>query len=362
MSKKEYVIYGLVTVILAVVLLISPDYFVSSRRPVTQQRTEQPSEGYQGIISLWHIVEFKPYRGSLGSWVSDIAKQFEKEHRGVYIEVESITLEECSERIGRGERADVYSFPIGWAYPEDIMEIDIGDLPEFKGNLGECGKYDGKSFAYPYAASGYVLTVNQRLMQEQQISDGEALREGILNGEITSAGNAVAFAIYGGSGNLMNEEDFLNEKAMVLFDDGRAAGDMGRKVQQGKGFPYITYEFSNYSDLVQCMGVDDTTAAEKIPCICEFIRLVYAEESQAGLNKLGLVGAIEMNTSFRAETETEEQLFAELENIAAPNAFMFKSYRDQLKLSAGAAAAGDADAKKDFDLRMIELVRGADIK
>lgn len=362
MSKKKFVLCGFLTALLAVFPVFLPEFFILSRNPVTQQRTEQPSQGYQGIISLWHIVEFKPYRGSLGNWVSDIAKQFEKEHRGVYFEVESITVEECDERIKRGERADVYSFPIGWAYPEDLAAVDVGELPKLKGNLAECGKYSGRSFAYPYTASGYVLIVNQRLMQEQELGDTETLRERIIGGETASAGNAVAFAVYGGSGSLLSEDDFLQEKAAVLFGDARAAGDMERKVQQGKGFPCITYRFSNYSDLVQCIGVDDTTEAVKIPCICELIRLIYTENNQTGLNELGLAGAIQMSTSSGAETETEELLFAQLESIAAPNAFMFKSYREQLCISAEEAAGGNTAAKKDFDLRLIELVRGADIK
>lgn len=362
MSKKDYVIYGLVTLLLAAFLSISPEYFQSSRTPVTQQYQEAEAEGYQGIISFWHVVEFKPYRGSLGSWVSDVAKKYEKQHSGVFFEVESITLEECEARIARGERADVYSFPIGWAYPEDLRTVDIGELPALKGNLQQCGMYDGKLYAYPYAASGYLLTANQRLMQELDISDGEMLKEGILQGKIPVAGNAVALAVYGGQGGLLTEEDYLKEKAVVLFGDARAAGDMGRKVQQGKGFPYMTYSFSNYSDLVQCIGVDDTTEDEKLPCIAEFIRLVYAEENQHKLNDLGLACAIETAEKAKAESDGEELLFEQLENIAAPNAFLFKTYRDQLQLSAEAAAAGDSGGKKDFDLRIIELVKGADIK
>ena len=94
MNRKQIVVSLIMTIIMAAFMILSPKYFMSSRTRLTLQRDEQNTEQYQGIIEVWHIVGFKPYRGSLGSWVSNTAKQLEKRHSGVYLEVDSITMEE----------------------------------------------------------------------------------------------------------------------------------------------------------------------------------------------------------------------------------------------------------------------------
>ena len=43
---------------------------------------QQSTESYQGIISLWHIVGFKSYQGSMGAWLEKAAAALEKKHKG----------------------------------------------------------------------------------------------------------------------------------------------------------------------------------------------------------------------------------------------------------------------------------------
>ena len=112
MNRKQIIVSLIVTSIMALFMVYSPKYLMSSRSLLTLQRDEENTEQYQGIIEVWHIVGFKPYRGSLGSWVSNTAKQLEKRHSGVYLEVDSITMEEYEARIARGEQPDVFSFPL----------------------------------------------------------------------------------------------------------------------------------------------------------------------------------------------------------------------------------------------------------
>ena len=42
------------------------------------------------------------------------AATLEKKHKGVYFEVESMTFSDYEARRERGEKADMYSFPLGW--------------------------------------------------------------------------------------------------------------------------------------------------------------------------------------------------------------------------------------------------------
>ena len=360
MNRKQFITSIIMTAMMAAFIVFSPKYIMSSRTLRTLQRTEENQEGYHGIISIWHIVKFKPYQGSLGSWVSDVAARLEKLHSGVYLEVESITLEEYSARIARGEQPDVFSYPLGCTYAEQLKELKI-ELPALRGNLDGSGCHNGRLYGVPYTMSGYLLVHNQRLMQENG-QDAEGLASALKSGNYMAAGDPAQACILGIKGELLNEDDFLMEKAMSAFMDARAAGDLERKVQSGKGFPFETAACSNYSDLVQLLGVNINTQAEKMPYIYEFIMLCLDRDNQQELMDMGLMPAILDVEIKKSESESLNQLFAKLDEPAVPNSYLYEIYSEQLKNSALEAMRGSASAKKDFDLRLTELVRGATIK
>ena len=359
MNIKQIYTSLIITILIAIFMIFSPGYIVSSRVLLTMQRNEENTEEYQGIIRVWHIVGFKPYRGSLGSWVSDVAKQLEKKHSGVYLEVDSITVEEYEARIERGEQPDVFSFPLGCIYAEQLSEL-AAELPTFIGNLSCTGQYDGKMYGIPYTASGYLLVHNQRLMQERG-ADVESMSVILKNGAAHAAGDPVQACIWGISGEVQPSEAFMEEKAVSAFMDARAAGELFQKVQNGKGFPFETVSCGIYSDLVQLIGINRNIEEAKMTYAYEFIEMCLNSENQLKLMSIGLMPAIAGLKREKAE-EALEQLFSELENIAAPNSFLYKTYKEQLQISAVEAMQGSASAKKDFDLRLTELVRGAPIK
>lgn len=69
------------------------------------------------------------------------AATFEKRHFGVFINVTAMTVEEAQPRMERGERADVYSFPMGWGYMErfaPLPELETGVKPA----LADTGSQD----------------------------------------------------------------------------------------------------------------------------------------------------------------------------------------------------------------------------
>ncbi|MBR5292787.1 MAG: hypothetical protein IKU32_07755 [Clostridia bacterium] len=360
MNKKQIISSFVMTILILTFMVISPQYIMSSRRLLTLQRNEQNIEGYHGIIEVWHIVGFKPYQGSLGSWVDRTAQQLEKKHSGVYLEVDSISIEEYEERIARGEQPDVFSFPLGYLYAEQLSEL-TAELPELRGNLAGTGQCGGELYGIPYAASGYLLVHNQRLMQERG-TDTESISVILKSGKADAAGDIVQAYIWGITGEVKAIEDFMEERAVSAFMDARAAGDLFHKVQSGKGFPFETVSCSNYSDLIQLIGANKNIDKAKLPYVYEFINLCLSSENQQKLMSIGLMPAIAEIDRQKADNEAVEQLFIELDNIAAPNSFLYKTYKEQLQISAAEAMRGSASAKKDLNLRLTELVRDAAIK
>ncbi|MEE0766020.1 MAG: hypothetical protein UIK34_00550, partial [Christensenellales bacterium] len=172
MGKRERILGGLGALLVLAYLVIMPGYLLQQPRDWTLKKQQENQETFAGIITLWHIVDFKPYAGSLGTWLSDRAATFEKRHFGVFMNVTAMTVEECAARMERGERADVYSFPMGWGYMErfaPLPELETAVKPALAGT----GSQDGTAYGVPYAMSGYFLLINSRLEQEKGVTLSE---------------------------------------------------------------------------------------------------------------------------------------------------------------------------------------------
>lgn len=360
MQSRDKMICAAMTLAIIAFMVLSPGYIVAHRRNLTQQYRQQSTESYQGIISLWHIVGFKSYQGSMGAWLEKAAATLEKKHKGVYFEVESMTFSDYEARRERGEKADMYSFPLGWEYIEELQPIDM-TMPEMRGNMADSCRYNGGVYGIPYAASGYVLAVNSRIIQEKGL-DMDTLCGMIRSGEAKASGDEIIACIYGAKGELGDEEDFSKEKSWAAFIDARTAGDMARKVQSGKGFPFEAFSCTNYTNLVQYLGIGSGAEEEMRDYILEFMQYVLSEDKQQSLMELGLIPAVATKNQPESETPAVGAMYENSSQLAVPQCFLYATYEDQLCQSAEKALSGDENAKKDLDLRLMELVQGAGIK
>ena len=376
MGKRERILGGLGALLVLAYLVIMPGYLLQQPRDWTLKKQQENQETFAGIITLWHIVDFKPYAGSLGTWLSDRPATFEKRHFGVFINVTAMTVEECAARMERGERADVYSFPMGWGYMErfaPLPELETAVKPALAGT----GSQDGTAYGVPYAMSGYFLLINSRLEQEK----GVTLSEGDWQAGLQEAADTLTFtygkretqqyglsgepilaALLGYTGELAAYSSFSSEAAAMALTDARAAGDLERQQSEGKGFTFQALPLEGYTDLVQYLGIAQDTAEEKRPYIQDYLNIVLSEESQEKLLDLGLLPAIELTVEPGLLSGAPEQLEAALQTAKVPNAFLYQRYQDALASLAQRALAGDAQAREELWERMKELVDGAQIQ
>jgi len=360
MDRRETLLCVAVTAMLGVFLAVAPARIIAAREPLTLIYSGESAEGYRGIIDVWHIAGFRPYQGSLGGWLSKRAEKLEKQHDGVYFEVLSMSVEESEMRIARGERPDVFSFPSGWAYAEQLEELQ-GFSEPLRGGLAESGVSEGRCFSRPYAVSGYLLLTNDRRLQERGMQSSGAL-EALRRGELTLAGNAAQALHAGATGEAAPEEAFKEGDADAGYFDARFAGDAKRRLNDGRGFVFGAVAATANTDLVQYLGVARGISAEARPYAEEFIALALESEPQEALYELGLVPARADAGEYGGDEAHIKLLCEELKAPVVPNAFLYKAYRDALQKSAAAALAGEESAKKDFRLRWIELVDGGGIK
>lgn len=376
MGKRARILGGLGALLVAAYLIFMPGYLLRQPRDWTLKKQQENQETFSGIITLWHIVDFKPYAGSLGTWLSDRAASFEKRHFGVFINVTAMTVEECAARMERGERADIYSFPMGWGYMERFAALPALETA-LKPALEGTGSQAGTAYGVPYAMSGYFLLVNSRLEQEKGVSlpeegwqaglqaaaDALTFTYGKRNTQQYGlAGEPVLAALLGYTGELAPYSSFSSEEAAMALTDARAAGDLERQQSGGKGFTFRAMPLEGYTDLVQYLGIAQDTAAEKLPYIQDYFNIVLEEESQEKLLELGLLPAVELALEPGKLSGVPEQLAAALQDPKVPNAFLYQRYQDALDSLAQRALAGDEKAREELAERMKELVDGAQIQ
>ena len=208
----------------------------------------QMAEPTSAIVKVWHIVSFKPYSGSLGSWLSDRARSLSGRYVNVYFEVVSMSAEDAFEELGRGEYPDVISFGDNGFDKSLLKGFDHGG--------------DRVSFV-PYCASGYLMAYDP----------GRTV--GLTTNEIAEASGSVS--------------EFKKGNAVSVICDIRGIGDLFRAQLAGR-CPYFEAEpIDGQPILKQYLGVYEGISEEKIKYALEFIDFITEKSSQDDIARIGLL-------------------------------------------------------------------------
>ncbi|HWS28947.1 MAG TPA: hypothetical protein VN512_02410 [Clostridia bacterium] len=377
MRLKDRLICIAVALCIAAYLIWMPPYIDRGLKADPYSQWVMPEEeGYTGILTVWHIVGFKPYTGSGGDWLKDRAKEFEKRHTGVYIEVFSMDAEECEARFLRGESADIYSFPLGWGYAEQFLPLDSRFSGLMSGLL-ETGEQDGVLYAVPFMVSGYTLMTNTRLLQERQVILPEEVTPEWLNvaaAKLTYetgtrkkvkydglSGSPVASKLAGAAVPVADYSVFKSQRAGMAVTDLRAAGDLTRLQSTDKGFAFDALPVYNYTDLVQYLGIARGIDERKLAYAYEFLEIALSEKAQATLMSLCVFPVKEL-PEVSYEPAVVQKVYERMGTPVVPNAFLYQRYKDALLDAANRALNGDEAGNLDFFARVEELVNGRKIK
>lgn len=300
MSKLRYIISAILLPIIIAYLVFMPRVLNEALgREYYREWLEPEREKFSGTITVWHIVGFKPYIGSLGSWVGRQASYIEKSHFGIYFEVMSMTEDEAMTMLGEGKRPDVFSVPLGWCSGEGMQELAVpGEKIDVSSGLD-----NGKLKAIPYAASGKLLLYDP--VKLNPTLDG---LEGLNPGTV---------------------EDFKTGKNSCCTADARAAGDLYRAALSGKAEPFDAVPYSDETSLVQYLCVNSEADPYKLPYIHALIERIVSAQAQESLCELGLM-PMNLDVKLKYEQPFLNELFEGLRRNPAgiPNTFDFWYSRD----------------------------------
>jgi hypothetical protein len=279
---------------------------------------------WTGILDLWHIVEWKTGGSSGVAYLKERATAFERNMPGVFIEVHGMTAQEAQQRLESGETPDLISYPTGFSPP---MEMTALSMPEgVREDLAESASADGAAAAIPYMYGGYMLLANRMLFLQQGMDlpldgvwDAALLSETITALADVSQDNEQT--IYGLA--IEKETWTLPQNAMLLFADGRIVNDKAVLLTEGgvdaflsgnaallvsgpggyktvresaaeEGIAYQVYPLSDYTDMVQYVGVCAADSTGKAAVGGQFCDFLLSEASQKKLAELGVFSALDM--------------------------------------------------------------------
>jgi len=358
--KKGCILFRiLLSVCLFFFLFFSSTYALKNIKKNNYKEFLTPKkESWTGIIDIWHIVGFKPFQGSLTTYLQEIAQTYEKKHPGVYINVAGMEWSDALQKIQRGETPDIWSFPTGQLYAEQlaVLENDIilsNHIDNRFCNLG----IDHDLYAIPYSYSGYFVVRNTQLTQDNalQLEDLNNLQQclDMTNNQIACDSILVA-AQLGLTAQLMPVDAFKSGKVAFAIIDARTLGDLCRN--QNLEFLFEVVYVIPYTDQMQYISVSSSISDAKKSYAFEYIGSIFSGKNQCDLINLGLFPVIQLTESPVYSNDHIKKAKEILDHPQTINTFIYYSVKDKLEELAASALAGNATSKQEFTDRWSEVI------
>ncbi len=269
---------------------------------------------FQGILSLWHISEWRTGGSSGAAFLQKRITQFEGQNPHVFIELRTLTCEEAAQALESGEKPDIVSYPYGTE-----ISLDMASLPAVDTIFSAL-----PDTAYPYMCGGYCLLVNTDMLTENGMdlkSDWgirpEALLEAAQIGVCFDAEDgctslpALALHAYPEGEkpqvSTWGEPDppdvalsldaswengfeaFCSGDAGVLIASHRQLFEATEQYTQGEVPAFSAYAIGPYTDMVQLISVAQQSKDELRQQAAEsFAAFILSDSAQKKLEALGV--------------------------------------------------------------------------
>src|SRR5574344_2147620 len=102
-----------ISTLLIIFLITAPLTLFPNLQSLQANVNKSATFEYEGILELWHIETFEGGSVSRANFLEKQAIAFEKKHKGSYIVIESMSLEQFKLNLANGKKPDILSFGIG---------------------------------------------------------------------------------------------------------------------------------------------------------------------------------------------------------------------------------------------------------
>lgn len=340
---------------------------VSIAEAMLSHPSEPPERKHAEIITVWHVVRYKPYSGSVGTIITEAARSIEKSEYGVFFSVEAITMQEYQKRTELGEKPDVISFPSGIRDADGLYMLAKEDYTMLDESLIKAGSHGDALYALCYAQSPCVLIENNELVKKAGVTlpenelDAETIIKALDNADAGAikraliSGRPERWAMIGACGECEDTALFKEGKAALCIDDIRIASDISALNEKGKGFNYTVHKLCNAYGNAQFIAISAQAGEWKTERAKKLISILLSEKYQQKLCSIGLCPAIIGDKLGFDGTKTPIDVIDALADTRLPNAFLLARYSNAIDEEAQRALEGDEQARASLNKRYEEL-------
>lgn len=345
----------LIGVLIVVMVVVVPTIYINSRSLITDKFSGNRSE-YQGVLEIWHIDTFEGGRLGKYGFLKARAVDFEATNKGLYFMVKNMTETECMLALQQGQRPAMFSFGIGVGsqlldYLAKLNNSNTNLKPEFL----QGGIVNEELFASAWCRGVYSLITTTKKLEEAKQSIGDSLVSIATNCGYTktlknkktkttyslafgSAGYVCPQLAYSHSyKNLVQNQtsidannisktpytaycDFIEGKATILLGTQRDVARIENRLSVGKIDGVVYQHLTQYTDLVQYLGIVKTNDNKIYNACSKFIAYMCSNAVQ---KKLANIGMFTINNGLNIYTSGEWKNIEDLtiEPCVVPNVF-----------------------------------------
>ncbi len=257
------------------------------------------------VLTIYHIESFEGGTNSRKTFLERRAGEFNKENPNCYVVIKTLTPEELVLNLDEKKLPDLFSFGIG------VGEYIVGFLNELEENTNlrqdiiEYGMKNNKILAYPYILSGYCLISNGNMVSSDNLSDliiNTKYNNEDVSGLSMATGSFITPELSLKHNNLeINSEDiigfnttyeayvnFINKNSVSLVGTMRDVARCKNREENGSLSNLKYNMLSNFSDLIQYIGIVDSGSSSKMYFANEFAKFLTQEKAQSALSSYGL--------------------------------------------------------------------------
>jgi hypothetical protein len=386
---KDIKIVPLILCILVLcILFIAPKLFVKGiNKNVYSIIREEENSGYQGIIKMWHVVSWRTGKSAGVTYLKKCATIFEKRNLNFFVEIEGMTQSEAKQRLLKGEKPDIISYPNGFFENSFSLEKLNIDQSNILTGLRKASKSGDANYAAPYMCGGYMLFINQDMLYRFDLDNfdetgipnyafNECLKtlsfsekRGRNEATIKSIGFdegcalPVAGLIYHIQPKDWNEDaedpymilpenldqtspskglyhkadvgggylEFTKETTAMLVGTQDTYGRLSKLSDQGKGCDYMVTALSNFTDSVQYLSIFKTEDKLKKETLSRFIEFLQSEQCQRKLEDLYVFPVIKIEDMYLEDYLYKSIYEMQSEDIIAIPVFYDDDYLTSIK-------------------------------
>ena len=311
---KDFFIWAFQIVLSAVVVIFTifaPFTLLPSILNAESMVNRAENFEYQGILELWHVETFEGGSVSRGALLEKEAFIFEKQHKGTYIVIKSMNLEQFNLNINLGKKPNMISFAIGVgdSFVNDLIDLDAEDVRD---DLLSYGRFGSKQVAVPYILGGYAI-INSNTKKENRQENkvvGVGLKGATNPLKALQKNNMQITNLY--NDLLLDSYDIYDKFVKGYFDCliGTQRDVYRCYNRQQKGMMTdTTFSFlDGYTDLVQYVSVFKGNDIEQRLCT-QFVSQLISNDTQSKLNDYNLFSTLKNLKLYQTD------LYNDFENV-----------------------------------------------